>query len=31
MVGDFSENSNLVGDRSPMTPTVVQPLAIMCS
>jgi len=26
MVGDFSGNSNLVGDRSPITPTVVQPL-----
>src|SRR6218665_192356 len=26
MVGDFSGISNLVGDRSPMTPTVVQPL-----
>jgi len=26
MVGDFSGISNLVVDRSPMTPTVVQPL-----
>ena len=26
MVGDFSEISNLVDDRSPITPTVVQPL-----
>src|SRR6218665_830276 len=28
MVGDFSEISKMVGERSPMTPTVVQPLLI---